>query len=105
MEHRERVGREQAGAPVRAERAEQIAAVVHEDGTARLQTVTRERAPELCAVLERLAADGADPIVLNTSLNGPGEPIVAGGEDALAFWLRHGIDAMVIEDLVLERTP
>jgi carbamoyltransferase len=92
-------------APVRAERAEQIAAVVHEDGTARLQTVTRERAPELCAVLERLAADGADPIVLNTSLNGPGEPIVAGGEDALAFWLRHGIDAMVIEDLVLERTP
>jgi carbamoyltransferase len=54
-------------------------------------------------VLERLAVDGYDPVVLNTSLNGPGEPIAAGAEDAIAFWLRHGVDAMVIEDLVIER--
>ncbi len=90
-------------APVRADRIERIPAIVHEDGTARLQTVARERAPELHAVLERLAAGGHDPVVLNTSLNGPGEPIVASGEDALAFWLRHGIDAMVIEDCLIER--
>jgi carbamoyltransferase len=54
-------------------------------------------------VLTALAALGRDPIVLNTSLNGAGEPIVASGEDALAFWLRHPVDALVIDDLVIER--
>ncbi|MFY0535616.1 carbamoyltransferase C-terminal domain-containing protein [Nannocystis pusilla] len=56
-------------------------------------------------MLTELAALGHDPVVLNTSLNGAGEPIVAGAEDALAFWLRHGVDALVVEDLLIERTP
>ncbi|MCA9692542.1 MAG: carbamoyltransferase N-terminal domain-containing protein [Nannocystaceae bacterium] len=92
-------------ARVRDDRRDRLAAVTHEDGTARLQTVEASRAPELHAVLAALDAGGADPVVLNTSLNGPGEPIVASAEDALAFWLRHGVDALVVEDLVIERTP
>jgi carbamoyltransferase len=91
-------------AHVRSDTRERLSAVTHEDGSARVQTVTRSGATQLCAVLEQLAASGHDPVVLNTSLNGPGEPIVAGAEDAIAFWLRHGVDAMVIEDLVLERS-
>lgn len=55
------------------------------------------------AVLTALAGLGEDPVVLNTSLNGAGEPIVGSGEDALAFWLRHGADALVVGDLVIER--
>jgi carbamoyltransferase len=90
-------------APVLADAHARLAAVVHEDGTARLQTVEAARAPELHAVLAALVDRGEDPIVLNTSLNGPGEPIVARSEDAIAFWLRHGIDALVIDDLVIER--
>ncbi|MFV8754560.1 carbamoyltransferase [Nannocystaceae bacterium ST9] len=90
-------------APVRADARERLAAVVHEDGSARLQTVEAARAPELHAVLAALADRGEDPIVLETSLNGPGEPIVARSEDAIAFWLRHAIDVMVIEDVVIER--
>jgi carbamoyltransferase len=54
-------------------------------------------------VLTALAAGGADPVVLNTSLNGAGDPIVASGEDALAFFLRHAVDALILEDLVIER--
>ena len=92
-------------APVRPELRDRLGAVTHEDGTARLQTVEADRAPELHAVLTHLAAQGHDPIVLNTSLNGAGEPIVASGEDALAFWLRHPVDALVIADLVIERDP
>lgn len=92
-------------APVRPEARGQLGAVTHEDGTARLQTVEAARAPELHAVLTHLAAAGHDPVVLNTSLNGAGEPIVASGEDALAFWLRHPVDALVIDDLVIERDP
>jgi carbamoyltransferase len=90
-------------APVRADRRDRLAAVTHEDGTARLQTVEAARAPELHAVLTALAAGGADPVVLNTSLNGAGDPIVASGEDALAFFLRHAVDALILEDLVIER--
>lgn len=90
-------------APVLAATRERLAAVTHEDGSARLQTVEAARAPELHAVLTALAAAGEDPIALNTSLNGAGEPIVASSEDALAFFLRHGVDALMLEDLLIER--
>lgn len=92
-------------APVRPDRLDRLGAVAHEDGSARLQTVERARAPELHALLTALADLGEDPIVVNTSLNGPGEPIVASAEDALAFWLRHGVDALLIDDLLIERRP
>jgi carbamoyltransferase len=90
-------------APVLETMRERLAAVTHEDGSARLQTVEAARAPELHAVLTALAAAGEDPIALNTSLNGAGEPIVASSEDALAFFLRHNVDALILEDLLIER--
>jgi carbamoyltransferase len=89
--------------PVRGECASQLGAVRHEDGSARVQTVNPHSAPALDEVLTALDAAGHAPIVLNTSLNGPGEPIVAGAEDALAFFMRHKVDAMLIEDLRIER--
>ena len=54
-------------------------------------------------MLTALEAGGRGGVVLNTSLNGPGEPIVAAAEDALGFFLRHAVDAMIIEDLLIER--
>lgn len=89
--------------PVRDDRRDQLGAVVHEDGSARVQTVAPSHAPELHAVLTALEAGGRGGVVLNTSLNGPGEPIVAAAEDALGFFLRHAVDAMIIEDLLIER--
>ncbi len=89
--------------PIRPDRAAQLGAVTHEDGSARVQTVSARSAPALHGVLTALAKAGRDPLVLNTSLNGPGEPIAAHAEDALAFFLRHAVDAIIMGDLVMER--
>ena len=89
--------------PVRDEARQQLGAVTHEDGSARVQSVTPTSAPELHAVLEALVAGGHEPVVLNTSLNGPGEPIAAMAEDALAFLLRRGVDAMILGDMLIAR--
>src|SRR5262249_39776462 len=82
--------------PIRDRHRDALAAVRHVDGTARVQTVD---AGALRPVLEALEV----PIVLNTSLNGAGEPIIASELDALAFVLGHPIDAAVIGDLVVTK--
>jgi len=88
---------------VRPEARASLAAVTHVDGTARLQTVTRASAPALFHVLGALEGKGARPVVLNTSLNGPGEPIALGAADAVAFFAAHPVDALVAGDVVLRR--
>jgi carbamoyltransferase len=80
-------------------------AIRHVDGSARLQTVTPDSAPALSAILTALLDTTGLPVVLNTSLNGPGEPIVASAADAIAFFRTRPVDAMLIEDLLLTRTP
>jgi carbamoyltransferase len=92
-------------ARVRPERRGELGAVTHVDGTARVQTVTAASAPDLHAVLRHLGAAGALPVCLNTSLNGNGEPIVASEADALAFFLSHAVDAMLIGDVLVQRKP
>jgi carbamoyltransferase len=77
-----------------------LGAVTHVDGSARVQTVTEGF---LEGVLSSLTAGGASPVVLNTSLNGPGEPIVASATDALGFFCAHPVDTMLIGDVVIER--
>jgi carbamoyltransferase len=77
--------------------------VTHVDGSARVQTVDPAAAPELAALLDAVGQRTGAPIVLNTSLNGPGEPIVAGPVEALAFFLAHPVDAMVIGDALVAR--
>lgn len=88
---------------VREASRERLGAVTHVDGTARAQTVTEASSPELFGVLSALARAGVPPVLLNTSLNGPGEPICASGADALAFFLAHPIDDLVVGDLHFAR--
>jgi carbamoyltransferase len=74
-----------------------IGAVVHVDNTSRVQTVTpavNPRLYELLGAFERLTGI---PILLNTSFNGPGEPIVETPQDALWSFLELGLDYLVIE--------
>ncbi len=54
-------------------------------------------------LLERVEKDTSVPVLLNTSLNGQGEPIVATEADALAFFLAHPVDALIVEDVVVTR--
>ena len=92
-----------ATARIAAGRAGDLGAVTHVDGTARVQTVTPGSAPDLCALLERLEPLTGAPVVLNTSMNGAGEPIVASEADALGFFMSHAVDAMVVEDVLFSR--
>jgi carbamoyltransferase len=89
---------------VRPERVTQLGAVTHVDGTARVQTVDAETAPDffhlLCEVKKRTGA----PIAVNTSLNGNGEPIIGSETDAIGFFMSHPIDAMVVGDILLQRS-
>jgi carbamoyltransferase len=84
---------------------EKVPGVVHVDGTGRLQTVRREwneRYYELIAEFHRLTGV---PLVLNTSFNVMGKPIIHGVEDALAVFYTSGLDALVIHDEVIEKRP
>ena len=88
---------------VREEQAHDLAAVTHVDGTARVQTVTAGSSPELFAILHAAKPLLGVPIVLNTSLNGPGEPIVASATDAIAFFAAHSVDALVVGNSLVTR--
>jgi carbamoyltransferase len=90
---------------VKPEARASLAAVTHVDGTARAQTLAPGVAPLLSDVLTELERETGVPIALNTSLNGPGEPIVAHATDALGFLSAHGLelDGLLIEDYLFRR--
>jgi carbamoyltransferase len=83
-----------------------IPAVTHVDGSARLQTVTRDANPRYHALIERFAAASGVPVLLNTSFNLRGEPIVNTPGEAISTFLRSEMDALVLgETLVLKESP
>jgi carbamoyltransferase len=77
-----------------------IPAVVHVDGTARVQTVSREHNLAFHTLIAHFHALTGVPIVLNTSFNDAGEPIVETPEDALWCLLGTGIDSVVLEGVL-----
>lgn len=85
------------------EAAQRVPAVVHHDGTGRLQTLTREANPALHALLERFFQRTGVPILVNTSFNVMGEPIVETPEDALWSLLHTQLDLVVLEHLLVGR--
>src|SRR5207302_7001356 len=81
--------------PVRREWRERLAAVTHADGTARVQVVEREIAPQFHALLEEYGARSGVPVLLNTSFNLAGEPIVQSAAEGYSTFRRSGIDLLV----------
>ncbi len=93
-------------ATVREKYRDQLAAVTHIDGTARVQTVREEDDPFLHELLERVGDITGIPVLLNTSLNLRGEPIVETPQDAVALFVQSPIDVLVLGDrLVRKYTP
>jgi carbamoyltransferase len=88
---------------VRPEWRERIAAVVHVDGTARVQTVTAEQNERLYRLLKAFEAITGVPVLVNTSFNVKGEPIVETPEDAMQCFLATGIDYLALHDLLLHK--
>jgi carbamoyltransferase len=81
-----------------------LAAVTHVDGTARLQTVTASENQRFHQLLHAFGKRRGVSVLLNTSFNVRGEPIVATPAEALDTLLRTGLDAVVIGDLIF-RAP
>jgi carbamoyltransferase len=84
-------------------RAGQMAAVDH-FGTARLQTVREEWNPRFFRLLRRWGEATGMPVLLNTSFNLRGEPIVTTPENALSTFMRSGLDLLVLENVVVRKT-
>jgi len=91
--------------PVQDDKRGKIPAVTHVDGSARVQTVTREANPRYHALISAFEKRTGVPLVLNTSFNIKGEPIVNTPGDAIRCFLGTGIDALVVHDVVIFKRP
>ena len=89
--------------PVRDAHRHELPAITHVDGTARLQTVWRDSNPRYYRLIERFGAATGVPIVLNTSFNLRGEPIVNSPAEAYSTFMNSGMDALVIENVLIEK--
>lgn len=80
-----------------------LPAITHIDGSARIQTVNADSNPRFFALLEEFYRRTGCPIILNTSFNLRGEPIVCSPVDAILTFISSQIDLLVVEDFVLDR--
>jgi carbamoyltransferase len=100
-----RLGRFMSGVfPVRAEWQSRLAAVTHVDGTARVQTVDATMAPRFHALLQAYGRRSELPILLNTSFNLAGEPIVTRAEEGYSTFRRSGIDLLSAGTILVRKT-
>ncbi len=90
-------------ATVREDKRE-IPAVTHVDGSARLQTIARDQHPLYYDLLKEFERQTGCPVIINTSFNQRGEPIVCTPADALNCFLRTGIDHLVIGSFILNKS-
>jgi carbamoyltransferase len=81
----------------------EIPAVTHVDYSARLQTVNRRDSPEFHAILSAFDELTSCPVVINTSFNVRGEPIVCTPEDAYRCFMRTEMDYLVLGGHVLDK--
>ncbi|NJC39832.1 carbamoyltransferase [Brevundimonas alba] len=89
--------------PWKAEVRDRVPAVVHADGTGRLQTVDASSDPWMSGLLSAFEARTGVPIVLNTSFNVMGKPIVHSVQDAMAVLATTGLDGVLLEDVLIEK--
>ena len=89
--------------PMNEDQRARVPAVVHVDGTARPQIVTRSASPGLHALLSAFERESGIALLLNTSFNMAGEPIVCTPEDAYRTYCYSGLDLLVMEDHLVER--
>jgi carbamoyltransferase len=90
-------------APVRPPYRNSLPAITHIDGTARVQSVTVHEEPFVHMLLREFEKASGHPVLLNTSFNLAGEPIVETPHDAVTTFLRSDLDALVIENHLVER--
>jgi len=88
---------------VRGDKKKVIPAVTHVDGSARPQTIDRGTNPLYRLILEKFEKIAGVPVLLNTSFNLKGEPIVASPENAYNTFTKSGIDHLILERFVISK--
>ena len=89
---------------VKPEKINEIPAVVHVDNSARVQTVNKTDNPKFRKLIESFYDETGCPVLLNTSFNVKGQPIVNSPEDAVKCFLSTNIDILAIGDFVASKT-
>ncbi len=90
---------------VQPDKAGQIPAVRHVDGTARIQTINRSQHPLYYDLLKAFQRRTGVPVLVNTSFNTRGEPIVCTPRDAVESFWTSPLDALVIGPFLVEKAP
>jgi carbamoyltransferase len=89
--------------PTKEDKQNLIPAVVHVDGTGRVQTVSRDDNSRIYSLIESFRQLTGIPVILNTSFNIAGEPIVETPADAIRCFLGTQIDALVIGSYLIKK--
>ena len=89
--------------PIKKEKRIIIPAVTHVDGTGRLQTITKQQNARYYSVIKAFEKLSGVPILINTSFNIRGEPIVCTPHDAYRCMMGTGIDCLVMGDFLIKR--
>ncbi len=90
---------------VRPEKRNVVPAITHQDGSGRVQTVTEADNGRYYRLIRTFAQRTGMPVVINTSFNVRGEPIVCTPQDAIDTFLKTGIDALVMGDYLVTEKP
>jgi carbamoyltransferase len=90
--------------PVRESKKQLLPAITHVDGTARLQTVFENLNPRYYKLIETFGESTGVPVLLNTSFNLKGEPIVTTPANAYQTFSKSGMDCLVLENYVVEKS-
>ena len=88
---------------VREKYRDLLPSITHVDGSARVQVVERESAPRFHALIRQFGNDHGTPVILNTSFNLKGQPIVRTPLEAVATYARSNLDALAIGDWLIVR--
>jgi len=80
-----------------------IPAVVHIDSSTRPQTVSKKINKKLWSLINEFNKITGIPVLLNTSFNGPGEPIVCAPQDAIAMFYNSNLDYLVMDNLIISK--
>jgi len=88
---------------VRPEYRDVLPAITHVDGSSRIQTVTQQENSRFYALLKEMEKLTGHPVVMNTSFNDAGEPIVQSPKDAIRCFFATGFDVLAIGDFLVEK--
>ena len=89
--------------PVKPKHRASLPGITHVDGSGRLQTVEVEENRRLYQIIKEVEALTGVPVVLNTSFNINGEPIVMSPDDALSTFFNSGLLYLVMGDVLVEK--